>query len=237
MPALFSLGHHGALCAVNRRLLPTERQLASLGSHLRHLQARSRFRRVCGAPRRVVGPSRTQVHKGKTQLWHRSGSPPCGRQALTAVARISDPETAEVLGTPLGHTEFLKAHLRVVSDSHSVLCERIPSVPDLQLAWLLLIFCAATRANCLFCNIPRKWPTSTPATTMSQLLDVAIPGGSWAVAYFPPSIGGRSASRMSTPTYWVSGQIVCTLSNSGIRLWVIRSPLRCDVAGGFWTPP
>ena len=48
MPALFSLGLHAALCAVNRRLLPNERLLAFLDD----IYALCRL----GAPRRVVGP-------------------------------------------------------------------------------------------------------------------------------------------------------------------------------------
>ena len=43
----------------------------------------------------------------------------------------------KVLGCPLGHTDFVDAHL----EGTSVLLERIPSVPD-QSAWLLLTHCS-----------------------------------------------------------------------------------------------
>ena len=37
---------------------------------------------------------------------------------------------------------------------HHVLLDRIPAVNDLQSAWLLLTFCAATRANISLCSVP-----------------------------------------------------------------------------------
>ena len=120
----------------------------------------------------------------------------------------------KVLGTPLGHTEFLKAQLREVINSHSILWERIPSVPDLQSAWLLLVFCTASRANYLLRSVPpdvadeyARDHDDAMRRCMSQLLDVEIPDESWAVASLPLSVGGlglRFASRMSTPAYWAS---------------------------------
>ena len=37
-----------------------------------------------------------------------------------------------VLGTPLGHDDFIRAHLEQIVQEHAVLLERIPSVPDTQ---------------------------------------------------------------------------------------------------------
>ena len=212
MPAFFSLGLRAALCAVNRRLLPNERLLAFLDD----IYALCRPERVSDVhvalQEELWAHSRIQVHQGKTQLWNRLGSPPSGWQALTAAARISDPEAVvwrgdpslplaeqgvKVLGTPLGHTEFLKAQLREVINSHSILWERIPSVPDLQSAWLLLVFCAATRANYLFRSVPpdaadehARDHDDAMRRCMSQLLDVEIPDESWAIASLPLSVGG-----------------------------------------------
>ena len=212
MPALFSLDLHAALCAVNRRLLPNERLLAFLDD----IYALCRPERVSDVhvalQEELWAHSRIQVHQRKTQLWNRLGSPPSGWQALTAAARISDPEAVvwrgdpslllaeqgvKVLGTPLGHTEFLKAQLREVINSHSILWERIPSIPDLQSAWLLLVFCAATRANYLFRSVPphaadehARDHDDAMRRCISQLLDVEIPDESWAVASLPLSVGG-----------------------------------------------
>jgi hypothetical protein len=52
-----------------------------------------------------------------------------------------------VLGTPLGHPEFVAKALRTLLAGHRTLLERIPAVPDLQAAWLLLSQCANARAN------------------------------------------------------------------------------------------
>ena len=41
----------------------------------------------------------------------------------------------------------MKAQLMARRVDHDVLLERIPAVPDLQAAWLLLSYCASARAN------------------------------------------------------------------------------------------
>ena len=53
-----------------------------------------------------------------------------------------------ILGT-LGHVDFVQEHLRAKINSHGTLLERIPSVVDLQAAWLILLFCASSRASFL----------------------------------------------------------------------------------------
>ena len=172
MPTLFSFGIHGAFCAVNRRLLPTERLLAFLDDI--HVICRpQRVSDVCGRSKKSCVPFTGAGPSGKTQIWNRSGLLPSGRQAVAAAARISDRGVvwrgdptllfAQQRGGsprhPLGHTEFLKAHLRGVINSHSVLWER-----NLQSAWFLLVFFAATRANFLLRST--EWPTSLQETTM-----------------------------------------------------------------------
>ena len=52
-----------------------------------------------------------------------------------------------ILGTPLGHEDFVRAQLEHIVDEHNVLLERIPSLPDVQSAWALLLHCANARAN------------------------------------------------------------------------------------------
>ena len=59
-----------------------------------------------------------------------------------------------VLGSPLVHTDFVDAHLERTTREHSVLIERIPSVPDLQSAWLLRVHCAAAKATHLLRVLP-----------------------------------------------------------------------------------
>ena len=52
-----------------------------------------------------------------------------------------------VFGTPLGCVDFVEAQFAEKTEEHGILLERIPKVSDLQCAWLLLLFCAASRAS------------------------------------------------------------------------------------------
>ena len=62
----------------------------------------------------------------------------------------------KVLGTPLCNPDFVRAHLCSSTEAQRVLLQRIPSTPDLQGAWLLLLFCAGSRANYLQGGATRK---------------------------------------------------------------------------------
>ena len=52
-----------------------------------------------------------------------------------------------VRGTPLGTAEFVRSQLDATEAAHQLLLQRIPAVQDLQSAWLLLLFCASSRAT------------------------------------------------------------------------------------------
>ena len=97
MPALFALGLHQALVAVQA---PSERLFAFLDD----------IYVVC-SPDRVADVhaslqaelwrhARIQVHQGKTQLWYRDGVTPRGTEALTAAARIEDEDAIVWRGDP-----------------------------------------------------------------------------------------------------------------------------------------
>ena len=113
--------------------------------------------------------SRIRIHLGKTQAWNRCCVEPQNIQALQQAAPPFDPEavvwrgdvnfpTAEqgvvTLGTPLGHPAVVQHHLQSKIGSHRLLLERIPAVPDLQAAWLILLFCASATANFLLRALP-----------------------------------------------------------------------------------
>ena len=53
----------------------------------------------------------------------------------------------KILGTPLGHPDFVRRHLGELAEEQRLLLERIPRVKDVQEAWLLLVHCASARAN------------------------------------------------------------------------------------------
>ena len=92
MPALFCLGQHNALAAVQQELVGNERLFAFLDDIY-----------VTCSPGRVVPifntlrrelwmHSRIQIHLGKTQVWNRGGVEPPGWQRLAADAQASDPD-------------------------------------------------------------------------------------------------------------------------------------------------
>ncbi|CAE7822051.1 unnamed protein product [Symbiodinium sp. CCMP2456] len=60
----------------------------------------------------------------------------------------------KVLGAPLGTDEFVVAQLHTLSAQHRALLELLPSLPDLQVAWLLLLYCANPRAQHILRAVP-----------------------------------------------------------------------------------
>ena len=113
------------------------------------------------AQRELWAHCRIRIHGGKTHVWNQAGQKPeaCDRLQRVAVqvdptARVwpgSELPTVEqgikVLGTPIGHHDYVLQMLSMIQDKHRVLLDVIPIVPDVQSAWLLLLHCAAARAN------------------------------------------------------------------------------------------
>ena len=102
------------------------------------------------------------IHFGKTKLWNASGTELTGVAGLSAAARMHDPQAVvwrgdqglptaqqglKVLGAPVGHPDFIRSFLSQKRLEHDHLFEMIPQVPNVQAAWLLLVFFASTRAN------------------------------------------------------------------------------------------
>ena len=229
MPALYSLGQHRALEAVARRLHPTERLFAFLDD----------LYVVC-RPDRVVdvhhilavelwSHAKIQIQHGKTQVWNRGGVEPTEIETLQAAAQVSDPDALvwrgdptlpeveqgmKILGTPLGHPSYVQSFLRAKTDDHTLLLERIPEVPDLQSAWLILLFCASTRANYLLRALPPGVTEEFAAshdelsrTCLNNLLNRVLPDDRWDLASLPLNLGGlglRNASRTRAAAHWAS---------------------------------
>ena len=102
------------------------------------------------------------IHLGKTNLWNGAGVKPEMAYTLTAAAQAvkreavvwrGDPQFPSskqgltLFGVPVGHPDFVLKELSVKAEEHPTLYEKITHIPDLQIGWLLLVFCAATRAN------------------------------------------------------------------------------------------
>ena len=154
-------------------------------------------------PQRVLKLWRRQPEEWTQRLWY--PDLPTDRQGVV------------VLGTPVGHPEFVSRVLEQKTQEHSTLLERIPAVQDLQSAWVLLSYCAAARAN--------FWlRTTSPAHTevfaqehdkgiskfLCQLLHVdpdSVSPSATAAASLPLSSGGlglRSATRLRGAAHWAS---------------------------------
>ena len=63
-----------------------------------------------------------------------------------------------ILGTPLGHEDFVRVQLEHIVDEHNVLLERIPSLPDVQSAWALFALCQCSSELCSSRDSARSWP-------------------------------------------------------------------------------
>ena len=227
MPMLFALGQHQALRSVQHFLRSDERLFAYLDD----------IYVVC-APERVGVIharievdlwefARIQVHLGKTQVWNRGGHYPPGCTQLQAAAQVVDlnarvwcgdgeleVQGLRVLGIPIGNPAFVRSELRKKSVLHSVLLDRIPVVQDLQSAWLLLLYCANTRANYWLRGVPpedvAQFASDHDVATqscLSQLLGAGLTQDAQDLASLPLSLGGcglRSASRSKEAAHWAS---------------------------------
>ena len=131
MPLLFCVGQQAALEAMQRGLNPDEK----LPAFLDDLYLVSNPERVGVlhnlAQRELWAHCRIRVHGGKTHVWNQAGHKPKACDRLQRVAVQVDPHM-----------------LSTIEDKHRVLLDAIPTVPDIQSAWLLLLHCASARANC-----------------------------------------------------------------------------------------
>ena len=79
--------------------------------------------------------ARFRVHDGKTQVWNSTGLRPTGCDMLDRAARAMDPnfttvwrgwglplseQGIKILGTPLGHEEFVRSQLQRPIEEHTV---------------------------------------------------------------------------------------------------------------------
>ena len=131
----------------------------------------------------------------------------------------SVPEESGILipGTPVGTPEFVLRQLEVKAAEHQVLLQRIPDFQDLQCGWLVLLFCAAARAN--FC-IRTVSPTLSQACAAQHDAQIwscfctlvgvdpgAIACSAKAASNLPLAMGGldlRSAVKLRHAAHWES---------------------------------
>ena len=124
-----------------------------------------------------------------------------------------------VLGTPIGHAEFVRHHMRSLLADHRVLLHRLCQVGDLQTAWLLLSMCANPRANFYLRTMAPEDTLEFAAAhdehmarAVTDLLGTPedqLAAGQRAreVAQLPLCLGGlglRCAARMAPAAWWAS---------------------------------
>ena len=163
MPLLFAVGQHQALEAVKGQLSDGDHLLAYLDDTFIVTQPESTGDSFRSLETELWNRAKIRIHGSKTKIWNRAGIRPPICDELERRARAIDPSAIvwrgsevpchqqglKVLGTPLGHPEFVRQFLEKVTTKHDLLLSRIPAVHDLQSAWLILLHCAAARANFL----------------------------------------------------------------------------------------
>ena len=132
MPALYALGQHPALLQTHAAFTPEE----DLYAYLDDIYV------TCQPERAAAGEEPSALldalpAAARADAWAGSWARPPAQQGIT------------VLGTPLGHAAYIAGALRRVREKHDELLGRIPAVPHLQSAWLLLLLCAQPRSNYL----------------------------------------------------------------------------------------
>ena len=153
MPLLYALGQHGALEAVDSQLGPDE----DIYGFLDDIYIVCQPERVCN----IFEILRTELKRhagidiniGKTKVWNSGGICPNGIASLGQGAWKGDhnllpkEQGIKIIGCPIGHTDFVHHFIEGILEKHRELTNRIPQLEDVQKAWLLLYYCANSRAN------------------------------------------------------------------------------------------
>ena len=155
MPLLYSLGQHGALEKVQAELQEDEVLLALLDdTHIvtSHERTATAFATLQGALMIETG---IHLNPGKTKIWSAAGVKPAGCDVLQQIAEMFDPTATvwrgsdlptcqqgmKILGTPLGHPDFVRASLESQNAPPEVFGQN-PSAAGCS--WLLLSIVCST---------------------------------------------------------------------------------------------
>ena len=222
MPALYALAQHAGLVAAAAKLEEGERILAFLDDLYvvaPYSRARQAFDVVAGSVEQHAG---VRTHLGKLRAWCRDERPrPADMADLPEEIWVADASVEKrglkVLGTPLGTKEFVASFAAKRQQEEQRLLDAIPTVPDLQCAWLLLASSAVPRANHLLrvvapaaCEPYAQWHDRALWECFVALLDAQEWGedaNAREVATLPIRLGGlglRSALR-TAPGAYVAG--------------------------------
>ena len=140
MPLLFAVGQHSALEEASAQLLPGE-HLFAFHDGIYMLTMPERVGAVYAiVEEQLKTRARIRIHGGKTKVWNRGGERPAICDVLERIARVQNPQAVvwrgsdipsnqqgiKVLGTPLGHVDFIAQHLRNVTKSNGACWNGFP---------------------------------------------------------------------------------------------------------------
>ena len=157
-----------------------------------------------------------QLHTGKTRVWNRASVCPEGMVELGP--EVWNSEGVKVLGTPVGSTRFVEEVVNKRLEEEAKLWEAIPTVPDLQAAWQILLQCAGPRCHHMLRTLPPSQSEEYAQAHDAGMLRVmdtllALSGDPQEVevahniASLPMrlgSLGLRSTQIMAPAAYWAS---------------------------------
>ena len=152
MPLLFSIGIQGALEQVARLLKPGEHLCVFLDDIYMVCEperVRPLYNILGAALHREEGIS---LHTGITRVWNRGGIVPAHVEEMGL--DVWNCDGIKVLGTPLGTAHFVASLVEERIAEECRLWEAIPSVPDLQCAWQILVQSANPRSNHTIRTLP-----------------------------------------------------------------------------------
>ena len=219
-PALFALGQHDALHCAAASLHPDDSLVAFLDDlYITTTPSRARTS-LDIATEAVASHCGIGSNLGKTRaIGARDGPPPPGMAELGDEVWRGDMRPDQrgvvVLGTPIGHRDFVQSWAARRLEDEERLLRQLPKLPDLQCSWLLLQMCASPRANHALRTVP---PSEILAyarahdQAMWRTLKQCLGGATEAeaphagsLATLPAHLGGlglHSAERTSPAAYW-----------------------------------
>ena len=217
MPLLFSLGIHDALSEVQQHLQPGECLFAYLDD-VYVLSSPERIREVYNMLETTLrAQAGIQLHTGKTRTWNVAGERPEDMEDLGP--DVWNLQGVKILGSPVGCEEFVSSFIERRLADEQKLWDAIPSVPDLQCAWQVLLQCAGPRCHHLLRTVPpslsevyAQGHDAGMQRTMESLLRT-LPGDNSQIEMarhitsVPLRMGGlglRSAQRLALAAYWAS---------------------------------
>ena len=231
MPALFCLALHSALEQIKADLPAGAEVIAYLDdiyvvcdpADVANVYdvIRATLRRTC----------HIDVNIGKLAAWSKNTNPcPPGLRARGATAWVYDKPEAEqgirVLGSPFGTHAYVAEFGNAQAEAKAKLLHILPKLPSLQMAWLLLYYCAIPRLNHLLRTTPPSQSREAAATHDRNVLETfralfGIPGhdnwdnnvhgisyNTWVAQATLPlryaGLGLRDSTRLAPAAYWAS---------------------------------